>query len=539
MKIIEDLIDFDSYDTKKILTSGLVGKQQRMNFNSLERNELGPHKLMHMCSLEQLQTLTTIRLKPESMYISIDERNITEIIEILPYLKKVKKLEFIDVEAQYVESFLEQIKDECPEFLEQIEIVNVDNVKKLRTLRLPNMPNLKQLRIADCIDLETVVIPKTTTKNIQFLSLIHNPNLITIPNINDFEKITDLEFYGNDKYALSEKKYLDLIANICSHPERTYALDMRYYKDFYKYFTNPEHQKEGEEFFDNSTWCEMVFPTKEQEELMKDKGKSWRQVPTIYKSSEMKNFHEKCLDIVNTYVMESDSDIEKLAAVSRWMWENVTYDHDAKETDSRMYGEKITLNTQDGTEHEMRMLFGKKQGTNGSVNAILYGSCVCQGYTRTVQYLSSLAGIRLYDIHCDVIGAELKPGDKKEPKKTYKKLKKADGTIGEFKIEPHSMTQGFITHEGKKVQIFMDNTWDAGNYQKNHTAPYFLIDIKSFANKRIFNDTSLGCSGVINSTFPTLVLDATKRYQLIRMMDQRFEEIKKEGKEVSPKSGKK
>ena len=165
MKIIEDLIDFDSYDTKKILTSGLVGKQQRMNFNSLERNELGPHKLMHMCSLEQLQTLTTIRLKPESMYISIDERNITEIIEILPYLKKVKKLEFIDVEAQYVESFLEQIKDECPEFLEQIEIVNVDNVKKLRTLRLPNMPNLKQLRIADCIDLETVVIPKTTTKS--------------------------------------------------------------------------------------------------------------------------------------------------------------------------------------------------------------------------------------------------------------------------------------------------------------------------------------------------------------------------------------
>ena len=186
MKIIEDLIEFDFYHTKRILISGLATKQQRMNFNSLERSELGPHKLINMCSLEQLDMLTTIRLKPESMYISIDEKNIAEIIETLPYLKNVKKLEFIDVDAQYVESFLEQIKDECPEFLEQIQIVNVDNVKNLRNLRQPDMTKLQQLRVSDCVGLEAVMMPKTTTKNIQFLSFVHNPNLITIPNINDF-----------------------------------------------------------------------------------------------------------------------------------------------------------------------------------------------------------------------------------------------------------------------------------------------------------------------------------------------------------------
>lgn len=41
----------------------------------------------------------------------------------------------------------------------------------------------------------------------------------------------------------------------------------------------------------------------------------------------------------------------------------------------------------------LRMRVGPAGGTNGAYNAIMENTCVCEGYTRAMQYLLKLKGI--------------------------------------------------------------------------------------------------------------------------------------------------
>lgn len=42
----------------------------------------------------------------------------------------------------------------------------------------------------------------------------------------------------------------------------------------------------------------------------------------------------------------------------------------------------------------------QKDGTNGAYNALVKNICVCEGYTRGMQYLLKLRGINSHNVDC-------------------------------------------------------------------------------------------------------------------------------------------
>ena len=128
------------------------------------------------------------------------------------------------------------------------------------------------------------------------------------------------------------------------------------------------------------------------------------------------------------------------------MCKNVTYDNDALKDKSYMHSEN-------------GLARGCKGGTNGSINALLYGSCVCQGYSKTMQILLKLSGISAFDIGC-IVGEE----EKKQAVRIYDGKKHADNSN-------HSILK--VNLDGKIY--YSDVTWDASRFQKGKKRQYFLL----------------------------------------------------------------
>ena len=67
--------------------------------------------------------------------------------------------------------------------------------------------------------------------------------------------------------------------------------------------------------------------------------------------------------------------------VEKYLAENIVYDYDARDRESRAHFEN-----------------GKKQGLNNGTqsayNGLMFGSCVCEGYTRSMQYLLKTLNIK-------------------------------------------------------------------------------------------------------------------------------------------------
>jgi hypothetical protein len=122
------------------------------------------------------------------------------------------------------------------------------------------------------------------------------------------------------------------------------------------------------------------------------------------------------------------------------MCENVDYDHDAADNpkwDYRSY------------THAFR--------SNGTYNALMKKLCVCEGYSRTIQYIMSLLGVYVKDVHCDT-----------EEHKVYKVSVNGKRF---YQSADHSIQ----SIELNSCDYFCDLTWDASDLKKNKPPKYFLL----------------------------------------------------------------
>lgn len=124
-------------------------------------------------------------------------------------------------------------------------------------------------------------------------------------------------------------------------------------------------------------------------------------------------------------------------------------------------------------------------GANGAYNAFIYGTCVCEGYTRAMQYLLTLKGIKSHNVYC-ISGED----------KLHMSTDKQDNIYKRYDL-PDDGYHSIISIDDIDY-LYDDPCWNAGRYQRgDKTMPWTLLTKEeiskdhtlSFGEKNINNNT--------------------------------------------------
>lgn len=99
-------------------------------------------------------------------------------------------------------------------------------------------------------------------------------------------------------------------------------------------------------------------------------------------------FHKKALEIIDEILSVNPSNtVDTIILIEKYLAEHITYDDEALEKEERY--------------HEVNgVKRGLNNGTQSAYNGLMYGSCVCEGYTRSMQYLLKLLNIKSKNVYC-------------------------------------------------------------------------------------------------------------------------------------------
>ena len=107
-----------------------------------------------------------------------------------------------------------------------------------------------------------------------------------------------------------------------------------------------------------------------------------------YNCSSALLFQKKCLGIIKQILSQRpENKLNTIILVEKYIAEHITYDYEALEKDG-------SFHEVDGEKR------GYNNGTQSAYNGIMYGACVCEGYTRSMQYLLKLLGTKTKNVYC-------------------------------------------------------------------------------------------------------------------------------------------
>lgn len=136
-----------------------------------------------------------------------------------------------------------------------------------------------------------------------------------------------------------------------------------------------------------------------------------------------------------------------------------------------------------------QLLLDHQDGANGAYNAFIYGTCVCEGYTRAMQYLLRLKGIKSHNVHC-ITGED----------KLHMSTDKQDDMYKTYDL-PDDGYHSIISIDDINY-LYDDPCWNAGRYQKgNKSMPWTLLTKEEISkdhtlsfNERNINNNTLNVS---------------------------------------------
>lgn len=398
-------------------------------------------------------------------------------------VKKIynKQTEFMEDELKYVTSL--RIDSEVLDYIDlfpNLKSINFEGVNEISNEELTDIlnkyPNLESLKVINesCIQR----IDLSNLNNLKELEIISNQNLRVVDGLDDknLEKIT---FYNNELFGKKDTENFCKIIYDNAYNGSECNIDVLYMDDFLKYLK--ENNLKLEFVKDNISWSEEL-----------KYGAYSNQDSITYTTDQLKKAYDKARKIVKKYIRTGDSQEERFAILYEWMCENVKYDYDAID--------KGYTNSKDGIAR------GRKNGTNGSVNALLYGECVCQGYTKTMEMLLRICGVRSYDTACII-------NDKKIPEISIDGKKAAD----------HSDHSILKVNLGGRI-YYSDVTWDAARFQKGEERKYFLLSKEDIEK----NHKLVGEGGVFSAR------ESVSKERMNELLSFAKKRIKESDKENTP-----
>lgn len=279
-------------------------------------------------------------------------------------------------------------------------------------------PNLEHLTIKGQSSVQTLNVSEL--KKLKSLEIVSNRALHRVVGLEQLDQLSEITFYDNTTYY-KEEEICDAIAKMAQKGVKC-NLDVLYMPTLQDMGNVPR----------NMNWCESAGLGPGGDKLQ-------------YTTEELEEAVKKAREIVGKYIKPGDSTKEQFAILYQWMCENVKYDHNALGS--------AHAHIVDGEQK------GVKYGQNGTVNGLVYGSCVCEGYSKSMQMLLKLCDIPAFDVSCI---AERSHQDTP----IIDINGKARTHIGD-----HSILK--VNIDG--ICYYSDVTWDASRYQKNNERKYFLL----------------------------------------------------------------
>ena len=400
--------------------------------------------------------------------------------EELLYVKTIRITNNLIPYLQYFPN-LTDITIDCEEIIPQKDIQNIIN----------QYPNLKRLSISEQSEMQSIDV--SSLEQLQELEIKSNSALKRVIGIDNIKDLWSLTFYNNQVY--SEKGIQDLVKKVCSTSrEFECNFDVLYMPEVINYIKENNINIDSIDY--QMKWTEHL-----------KSGVEISQSDLEYDTKELYLAYRKAAEIVEQYIAPTDTAEQKYAILYQWMCENVTYDYDALKDKSRMHSEN-------------GLAKGRKGGTNGSINALLYGSCVCQGYSKTMQMLLKLSGITAFDIGC-IVGEEEK---EKQTLTIYDGKKHADK-------DNHSIIK--VNLDGKLY--YSDVTWDASRFQKGRKRQYFLLSKEDISKDHKLieeNETIDSGKSISNEEQVKLLSFAKDRLDRIKTKSRQTSFTQKLGKET-------
>lgn len=325
---------------------------------------------------------------------------------------------------------------------------DMETLKKIPTLESLSINGYCGFKTIDCLDFSHALYS---------LSLTNCPDLERVENLN-----ANIEFFkcvGN--YSI--KNVQEIVSNTIHNRDfiTDYVLDVSYAPVFFKRLKTLEGRIKPE------TLELMKLNIRFGEEISrKIFTHSFNVINAIQKKTE---------EISSKIISPKDDELSKFSSLYLWVCKNVKYDFDGLNSSNRMASSN-------------GLTQGERLGTNNYLNGLLYGKCVCEGFSKTLQYLCAYNNIPTNLVLCHA-GNELPDN-----------------------VFDHSILQ----YEEHGKSSFCDITWDAMAYQSGKKDfRYFLL-----TKEEMSKDHKL-----ITSTKPltsAAEVDGATKANLIKKAENRF-----------------
>lgn len=349
------------------------------------------------------------------------------------------------------------------------DIFEIEKLTNLKHLSIDNQRLISQIDISRFAHLESLQL----TRNQELTEIIGLANNRSISSLTLYDLNSLLPIKNFDKFITDNQELFETNLDVLLFPQ---AIG---FKPTTRSFNQTALGKLNSDIGAFATWCETC-----SDKVIR------------INNHQITQMHGKALDIVNKYC-KNTSDIEAVTIIEQYLAKNVKYNYSA--LDSTLRGEM-----RDG------ILAGPVKGANGAYNAFMYNSCVCEGYTRAMQYMLALKGIHTGNVHC-ISGED--------------KLHMADANYdNEYAIFnlPKSGYHSICRIERDSGIYYCDPCWDACAYQQgNKTLPYLLK-----TKAEISKDHTLSFNEQVVShqdPIPTQYLN-----QIKQIANQRFQESSKQ-----------
>jgi hypothetical protein len=326
----------------------------------------------------------------------------------------------------------------------------ISKCKNLQVLEIENQAQLTDLDVSEL-------------RNLRGLSITRNSRLETLEGLDKLTNMWDFTCVGNE--SLTHLKELDNI--ILNNKELIdLNLDILLFPDAIGY-----DQKSG---INESVMQKFKEINTKWEEILSH-GKSIN--INLYQMLQM---HKKAVEALQNYVPESCDKSTTVLGIEQFLCENVIYDTKSLDKNNSHSDSKIIIN-----DKEVSITSGPLGGANGAFNAFMYNTCVCEGYTRAMQYLLRLKNIKSHNVHCIAGEDKLKMSTFKDDDRYATFSLPADGYHSIISIDDLDF-------------LYDDPCWNAGRYQMGDTSmPYTLLTKEeisrthtlSFGEKNISNNS--------------------------------------------------
>ncbi|MBQ7884623.1 MAG: hypothetical protein IJ318_00805 [Clostridia bacterium] len=208
-------------------------------------------------------------------------------------------------------------------------------------------------------------------------------------------------------------------------------------------------------------------------------------------NAQMQQLHKKALEVVTTHC-KGLTELDTVAMVDAWLAKNVKYNYDALESNLR------------GQKSEGGIILGPARGANGTYNAFMYNCCVCEGYTRAMQYMLALKGIHTSNTSC-IAGED-----------TLHMSEASTDSEYTFITLPQTGYHSICRIDRPGGIYYCDPCWDACSYQRgDHSLPYLLLSKAEISKDHTlsYNEKNISHQAPI----PSHILSESKSRAVARM----------------------